>query len=361
DSPITVEDRLEDLVTFVNFNDTTEYIPAKAQKAQNVDMSVIISIEQAAQVNCLLSEDGHDYVKLEGGGDLTMTYNTQNDLRMYGRYTIISGSMNYTLISVVNKSFDIENGSYVEFTGDIMNPTLKISANERMKATYSENNIPRSVTFDVGLNITQTLKNMGLEFTLDAPEDMTVQNELASMSSEDRGRVAVTMMATNMYITDLSNTAGFNTSNALNSFLQSEINNLVGMAQNTIDVNFGIENNTSETGRNQTDYNFSFAKRFWGNRINLIVGGKVSTGADAVNTGESIIDNVSLEYRLDQSATRYVKVYYDRNYESLLEGELAEMGAGVVFRKKSKRLRDIFRFRNKKKEAQTFKVQERKP
>ena len=361
DSPITVEDRLEDLVTFVNFNDTTEYIPAKTQKAQNVDMSVIISIEQAAQVNCLLSEDGHDYVKLEGGGDLTMTYNTQNDLRMYGRYTIISGSMNYTLISVVNKNFDIENGSYVEFTGDIMNPTLKISANERMKATYSENNIPRSVTFDVGLNITQTLKNMGLEFTLDAPEDMTVQNELASMSSEDRGRVAVTMMATNMYITDLSNTAGFNTSNALNSFLQSEINNLVGMAQNTIDVNFGIENNTSETGRNQTDYNFSFAKRFWGNRINLIVGGKVSTGADAVNTGESIIDNVSLEYRLDQSATRYVKVYYDRNYESLLEGELAEMGAGVVFRKKSKRLRDIFRFRNKKKEAQTFKVQERKP
>ena len=356
DSPITVEDRLEDLVTFVDFNDTTEVTPMEIQKAQNVDMSLIISIEQAAQVNCLLSEDGHDYVKLEGGGDLTLTYNTQNDLRMYGRYTIISGSMNYTLISVVNKNFNIENGSYVEFTGDIMNPTLRISANERMKATYNENNVPRAVTFDVGLNITQTLNNMGLEFTLEAPEDMTVQNELASMSSEDRGRVAVTMLATNMYITDLSSTAGFNTSNALNSFLQSEINNLVGMAQSTIDVNFGIENNTSETGRNQTDYSFSFAKRFWGNRINLIIGGKVSTGSDAVNTGETIIDNVSLEYRLDQSATRYVKVYYDRNYESLLEGELTEMGAGVVFRKKSKRLRDLFRFRNKKNERDAIKI-----
>lgn len=360
DSPITVENRLEDLVTFVNFNDTTEVTPMEVQKVQNIDMSVIISIEQAAQVNCLLSEDGHDYVKLEGGGDLTMTYNTQNDLRMYGRYTIISGSMNYTLISLVNKNFNIENGSYVEFTGDITNPILNISANERMRATYNENNVPRSVAFDVGLNITKTLKNMGLVFTLEAPEDLTVQNELASMSDEDRGRVAVTMMATNMYITDLSNTAGFSTSNALNSFLQSEINNLVGMAQNTIDVNFGIENNTSETGRNQTDYSFSFAKRFWGNRINLIIGGKVSTGSDAVNTGETIIDNVSLEYRLDQSATRYVKVYYDRNYESLLEGELTEMGAGVVFRKKSKRLRDLFRFHNKKKEGKAIKVQEGK-
>ena len=57
---------------------------------------------------------------------------------------------------------------------------------------------------------------------------------------------------------------------------------------------------------------------------------------------------MALEYRLDQSATRYVKVYYDRNYESLLEGELTEMGAGVVFRRKTDRLGELFIFRKKK-------------
>ena len=174
---------------------------------------------------------------------------------------------------------------------------------------------------------------------------MTVQNELAAMSAEDRGRVAVTMLATGMYLSDLTGGGGFSTSNTLNSYLQNEINNLVGLAQSTIDVNVGIENNTSQTGRAQTDYSFSFAKRFWGNRISVIIGGKITSGSDAENTGQSIIDNVSIEYRLDNSATRYVKLYYDHNYESLLEGELTEMGAGVVFRKKSERLGELFVFK----------------
>ena len=78
----------------------------------------------------------------------------------------------------------------------------------------------------------------------------------------------------------------------------------------------------------------------------------MSTGDDAVNTGYTIIDNISLEYRLDQSATRYIKIYYDKNYESLLEGELTEMGAGIVLRKKSTKLGDLFIFKKHKNEKE---------
>ncbi len=345
DSPLTVEDRLADLVTFVDFSDTLEVEPIKT-KRQYIDMQLTIDIEQAAQVHCLLSDTGTDYINLEGGGRLTLAYDNDNGMTLNGRYTILSGDMNYTVLPVVgSKHFNIEQGSYVEFLGDMLNPSLHIQANERMRSTVTENNVPHSVAFDVGLKISQTLENMGLEFTLSAPENMTVQNQLAAMSAEDRGRVAVTMLATGMYLSDLTGGGGFSTSNTLNSYLQNEINNLVGMAQSTIDVNVGIENNTSETGRAQTDYSFSFAKRFWGNRISVIIGGKITSGSDAENTGQSIIDNVSIEYRLDNSATRYVKLYYDHNYESLLEGEIAEMGAGVVFRRKSEHLGELFIFR----------------
>ena len=123
---------------------------------------------------------------------------------------------------------------------------------------------------------------------------------------------------------------------------------MVGSAVSTVDVNFGIANGTSAEGSTTTDYSFSFAKRFWGNRISVIVGGKVSTGSDAVNTGQTIIDNISIEYRLDKASSRFVRLFYDRNYESLLEGQVTEMGAGVVFRRKSDRLRDLFIFRRKK-------------
>ena len=57
-----------------------------------------------------------------------------------------------------------------------------------------------------------------------------------------------------------------------------------------------------------------------------------------------------MEYRLDKNSSRYVRLFYDRNYESLLEGEITEMGAGLVLRKRAERLKDLFIFRTKKKE-----------
>jgi autotransporter translocation and assembly factor TamB len=348
DSPLTVDDHLAEIVTFVDFSDTLAVAEVTKTPPQNIDMQLDIDIEQAAQVHCLLSLDGTNHLELEGGGDLTMTYTTQDGLQLYGRYTIVSGLMNYTLMVMSLKNFTIQNGSYAEFSGDILNPRLNIKASERVKTTVYENNVPRSVNFDVGLAISQTLNDMGLEFTLAAPSDLNVSNQLATMSQEERGKVAVTMLATGMYLTESGNgTSGFSATNALNSFLQTQIANISNRALSTIDLNFGIDNTNTASGGTQTDYSFSFAKRFWGNRISLIIGGKVSAGSEATNNGEAFINNVSLEYRLDKSATRYVRIYYDRDTESLLEDNIMEMGAGIVLRRKSSRLGELFIFRRK--------------
>jgi hypothetical protein len=133
------------------------------------------------------------------------------------------------------------------------------------------------------------------------------------------------------------------------AFLQSEIQNIAGSALKTIDINLGVESGTSQTGTSTTDYSFQFAKRFWGNRISVIIGGKVSTGADATNSAESFINNVSVEYRLDQGATRYVKAFYDRDTQDPLEGQLTKTGAGLVLRRKTDKLGELFIFRNKSK------------
>lgn len=351
DSPLTVEDHLSDLVTFCDFTDTLTIEPeVTADKHMDVQMNV--TIDPTVKVHCLLSDDGRDRIELQGGGNITMTYDLENELQMFGRYTIDEGTMRYSLMAIPLNDFKIAGGSYVEFVGDIMNPRLNIAASERVKASVTENSVPKNVAFDVGLKITQTLDNMGLQFTLDAPEDMTVQNELTAMSEEERGRIAVTMLVTGMYLNDNSDMqGGFNASNTMNAYLQGAINNLAGQAlSNSVDLNFGIENSTHQGGEQTTDYSFSFRKRFWGNRVSIIIGGKISTGKNAVNNGETIIDNVAMEYRLDKNSSRYVRLFYNRNYESLLDGEITEMGAGLVLKKRAEHLRDLFIFRNRKKE-----------
>ena len=351
DSPLSVDDRLHDLVQFTNFKDSTQRAQPEKAVDGGMDITMGISISDAAIFHCNLSDDGQSYVKLEGGGDMTLRMTQQGDMRMTGLFTTNSGEMKYQLPVIPLKTFQIVQGSYVQFTGDVMNPTLNIAAKERTKAVVTEDDKQRSVAFDVGVKITKPLNDMGLEFTIEAPEDLNIQNQLASMSSEQRGKAAVTMMATGMYMTDetMMSGSGFKANNALNAFLQSEIQNIAGSALKTIDINLGVESGTSQTGTSTTDYSFQFAKRFWGNRISVIIGGKVSTGADATNSAESFINNVSVEYRLDQGATRYVKAFYDRDTQDPLEGQLTKTGAGLVLRRKTDKLGELFIFRNKSK------------
>lgn len=351
DSPLSVDDRLHDLVQFTNFKDSTQTAQPEKAVDGGMDITMGISISNAAIFHCNLSDDGQSYVKLEGGGDMTLRMTQQGDMRMTGLFTTNSGEMKYQLPVIPLKTFQIVQGSYVQFTGDVMNPTLNIAAKERTKAVVTEDDKQRSVAFDVGVKITKPLNDMGLEFTIEAPEDLNIQNQLASMSAEQRGKAAVTMMATGMYMTDetMMSGSGFKANNALNAFLQSEIQNIAGSALKTIDINLGVESGTSQTGSSTTDYSFQFAKRFWGNRISVIIGGKVSTGADATNSAESFINNVSVEYRLDQGATRYVKAFYDRDTQDPLEGQLTKTGAGLVLRRKTDKLGELFIFRNKSK------------
>ena len=145
-----------------------------------------------------------------------------------------------------------------------------------------------------------------------------MQNELASKSAEERNKLAVTMLVTGLYLADGNSLGKSSSSNVLNNFLQGQINKMAGKALNTIDINLGVETNEqSETGTSSTDYSFQFAKRFWNNRFQVVIGGRISTGNN-VQQDESFIDNVSLEYRLDKSGnalcpylprTRITKAY----------------------------------------------------
>lgn len=345
DSPLTTDNQLNELVKFVDFKDTTQEV-VKRPPLNGLDMDLTMSVNDGARIFCALNSDNSNYVDLIGGGDLRMQYNPIDNIRLTGRYTLNNGEMKYSLPVIPLKTFTIQDGSYIEFNGDPMNPKLNITAKEQTKATVSsEGGTGRSVTFNCGVVITKTLKDMGLEFTIEAPEDMTVSNELSSMSKEQRGKLAVTMLTTGMYLAD-GNTSGFSMNSALNSFLQSEINGIAGNAMRTLDLSFGMDNSTDASGNSHTDYSFKFAKRFWNNRLNIVVGGKVSTGSDVQNQNQSFFDNVTFEYRLDNTANKYVKLFYNRNVYDWLEGETTDYGVGFIIRRKVQHFKDILKFKD---------------
>lgn len=355
DSPLTVEDRLEGLVTFTSFADTAsvsaDEVPAMS--LGGMDMIMSVHIDNAVRLRADLSPDRSKFIELEGGGDLNMQYTPQGDISLTGRYTLSGGIMKYSLPVIPLKEFQINNGSYVDWRGDPMNPTLNLKATERMRASVADGDDggSRVVNFDVSIAIKNRLDAPELIFDITAPDDATVENELQAMGAEERSKQAIAMLATGVYMNSGVKGGGLSMGSALNSVIQSQINSLAGSAFQSINASFtmGMEDRTAaETGDKQTDYSFRYSQRLFNDRVQIVIGGKVTTGANATNDAESFIDNISLEYRLDASGTRYVRVFHNKNYESILDGEITETGVGLVLRRKMDRLSELFIFRKKK-------------
>ncbi len=345
DSPLTTDNQMESLVKFTDFSDTTHVVVERpALTGFRMDMTVDVS--KGTHVKAYLNSDHSNYIDLMGGGTLRMSYSPADNLQLTGRYTLSNGEMKYALPIIPLKTFTIQDGSYIEFTGEMMNPTLNITATERTKATVTNaSGVGRSVDFDCGVIISKTLNDMGLQFTLDAPEDMQLHSELLAMGAEQRGKLAVTMLTTGMYLAD-GNTGSFSMNSALSSFLSSEISSLTGNALRTLDLSFGMDNTTDASGMSHTNYSFKFAKRFLNNRLKVAVGGKVTTGQEMPGgRNNSFFDNVSMEYRLDQSASRYLNVYFQNNSYDWLDGYTQKYGAGFIWRRSLQKFTDIFRLK----------------
>ena len=347
DSPLSTDNQLDELVKFTDFNDTTQTV-IQRPAPEGLDMDLRISIDQGAHVKCGLNIEQTNYVDLFGGGDLRMKYNNTDGILMTGRYTLTSGQMKYSLPVIPLKTFNIQDGSYVEFTGDVMNPTLNITATERTTAAVGrQGEQSRSVTFDCGVAITRTLQDMGLQFIIEAPEDYTVNSELNAMSVEQRGKLAVTMLTTGMYMAEGNNSSSL-MNNALSAFLESEINNITGNALKSVDLSIGLDNKTDAAGQSHTDYSFKFAKRFWNNRMKVQIGGKVSSGNEMQGQGQkqSFFDNVSMEYRLSPTSNQYIKLFYNQNVYDWLEGYTSEYGGGFIWKRKLDHWWEVFKLKN---------------
>lgn len=359
-SPLTVEDQLNEQLTFVDFSDTLSAanLPDSlaafaAYRPSTLDMLLQLTIDPTVRMRVELTRDGESYVDLEGGGNLTLQATPLNDLSLNGRYSLNSGSLKYAFSMIPLKEFALQSGSYVAWNGNLMNPSLHLTAVETIRSTVTdEDNQSRGVNFEISINLSNTLENLSVSFDIAAPQDAAMQEELNALTAEERSKQAITTLAMGTYTG--SSGGGLRVNDALNSLLQSQINSLAGNVLKSTDLSIGMNSYSSDgTGGQSTEYTYKFARRFWNNRIRVVIGGTITQGANTANQGESFIDNISIEYNIDEVGTKSARIYYNKNYESILEGEIIKTGAGFVYRKKLNTLRELLpwhKFRRKESE-----------
>ncbi len=339
-----------DMVTFVSFADTIETYEksrdARSIATTNMNITLDIEIDQGVQLGVNLSPDGKNRIDLVGGGNLLYTMSALGDNRVTGRYNLTGGFVRYTPPIISQKIFNIESSSYVMWNGDIADPMLNIKAVETQRATVSDGNKnSRPVDFDITIYVTNTLADLDISFDLSTKEDLTIQNELQGLSAEQRSSKAINMLLYNSYSDLSSMSASDVVGNPLNAFLEYELNTWAQKTISGVDLSFGIDNYGDEnTGTIRTDYTYTVSKSLFDNRLKFVIGGSYATDQDATqNLKENLIDDISLEYRLTKRDNMYLKAFRQTGYESIIEGEITQMGVGFLYRKQVMSLLDLFR------------------
>lgn len=346
-----------DMVRFVNFADTAATIKVDTIAAPSMMMSLnaLVDIRQGSTLTVDLSADGQNRAQIKGEGLLDYSMSpSQPDGRLTGRFTINSGFFRYSLPIISEKNFSFNQGSYVAFNGPIMNPTLNIHATDDIKANVTrsgENS--RLVVFNVLLGVTGTLERMDVAFDLETNDDITVQNELRSMSATQRANQAMNLLLYGVY-TGQGSTGNANLSgNALYGFLTSQLNTWAANTIKGVDLSFGMDQyDRTRDGATSTStqYSYQLSKSLFNDRFKIVVGGNYSTDANPEeNLAQNLVSDISFEYLLNDAGSMYVRLFRHTGYESILEGEVTQTGVGFVMRRKVSRLGDLFIFRKNKK------------
>lgn len=347
----------QDMVKFVNFNDTTEVeeadTVARPPMLMNIDAQLTVSTGTTITVE--LSTDGKNKVQLLSNGVLSYTQDFMNDQHFTGRLNLTGGYVRYSIPVMGEKLFNFQEGSYVSFNGNMMNPILNVHAIDPVRANVSVNNSNRVVNFDVGLGVTGTLEDMNVAFDLSCTDDITIANELKSMTAEQRANQAMNLLISGIYRSGGTQTiSGGNVgTNALFGFLESQLNNWASSAIKGVDISFGIDQyDKTVDGANTTamSYSYQVSKSLFNDRFKIVVGGNYTTDAEAdENFAQNLISDISFEYMLNRAGTKYIRLFRHTGYESILEGEITQTGVGFVYKKKIRRLGEVFRFLTPKK------------
>lgn len=339
-----------DMVKFVNLTDTAAVLQADSIAPEGMLMNIDakLTIQTGTTITVDLPTSTRDKVQIQANGTVTYTQSPlDTEGRLVGRINLNNGFGRYSVPLIGEKKFDLVQGSYISFDGNIMNPTLNIQASDPVKINVTQDKNSRMVNFDILLSVTGTLDHMDVAFNLSTDDDLSIANELQSMSAEQRANTAMNMLLYNMYTgggTSSSASAGL-TANPLFSFLESQLNNWAANNIKGVDLQFGIDQyNQTTNGSTSTamTYSYQVSKTLFNDRFKIVVGGNYTNDNNAdENIAENLINDISFEYFLNPQQTMILKLFRHMGYESILEGEVTQTGVGFVYRRKLDRLVNI--------------------
>ncbi len=356
-----------DFVTFATkTQDTTSYLARKKMQFENrqkrrtsggdaMDITMALDVRPNAEVQLVIDPTVGDIIKGTGTGQLNLRINPQADIfEMYGDYTIDKGSYLFTLQNVINKWFDIEPGSTIQWTGDPLDALLNIDAVYRLKASLQpllegslteSNRSTRAVPVECFIHLTDRLTQPNVTFDIVVPNtDSEVQSLISSAlaTPESKSQQFLYLIIANSFISESNNTMTSSigaSATAATGFemLSNQFSNWLSSDDYKIVLRY-----RPRTEQMSDEVDFGFSKSLVDNRLLIEVEGNyIVDRTQVVNATSNFTGEAYLTWLIDRAGTLRLKGFthtIDRFDEN--QG-LQETGIGIYFKEDFNNARDL--------------------
>ena len=356
-----------DFVTFATKDsDTTSYLVRKKLMFENrqkrrtsggdaMEITMALDVQPNAEVQLVIDPTVGDVIKATGEGQLNLRIDPKADIfEMYGDYTIKKGSYLFTLQNIVNKWFEIEPGSTIQWTGEPLDALLNIDAVYKLKASLQpllegslteSNRSTRAVPVECMIHLTDRLTQPTVTFDIVVPSaDSEVQSLIASAlaTPESKSQQFLYLIIANSFISESTNSMSSSmgaSATAATGFemLSNQFSNWLSNDDYKIVLRY-----RPRTEQMSDEVDFGFSKGLVDNRLLIEVEGNyIVDKTQVVNASSNFTGEAYLTWLIDRAGTLRLKGFthtIDRFDEN--QG-LQETGVGIYFKEDFNNAKDL--------------------
>lgn len=307
-------------------------------------MDFQVEVNPQALVTLVMDPVGGDRITSRGSGILRLTYDSANeDVRMFGTYTLTQGSYNFTLQDIIIKDFTIQDGSSISFQGDPYNAQLDLRAYYALNANLSD--LDESFLQDKELNRTNVpvhavmivkgdMAQPDIDFDIEFPTltQDTYRKVRSIVSTEEMmNRQIIYLLALNRFYTPdyMAATRGNELVSVASSTLSSQLGNILGQLSDKWSIAPNVRSDRGDFSDVEVD--LALSSHLLNNR--LLLNGNFGYRDKSLNTN-TFIGDFDIEYLLNRAGTFRLKAYNrynDQNY--YLRSALTTQGVGLEIRR----------------------------
>lgn len=370
----------EGIVEFVD-KEIPEEINAEEEEKesfviQGYEVNALIRVRNEANFQVIISEATGDHFEISGDGDLSFGIDQSGQMTLTGLYTLEDGHYEMNLYNLVNRRFDIAQGSTVSWSGDPFDANIDVRAIYRIETSPAslmagqtsgedlaiQNQYRRRLPFLVYLNVDGRLTEPQLSFDLDMPEDAQgsmggqVYGQIQRINQQEQevNKQVFSLLVLNRFYPTTGNDGSSGgivnvARNNLNQALSDQLNvfsdRLLG--DTGFELNFGLDSYTDYGGQSpqtRTELDIAAQKNFLNDRLIINVGSEIDIEGRNTNPQEEnpLIGNVSVEYLITENGQLRIRGFRKNVYENVIDGQTIISGLAIIFTKEFNKFHELW-------------------